>query len=124
MVGFFIYSDTEPREQHGFRGGSKVNPHNAYNKHLYNWFYLTFLCRNTTDLAERFQLTKEIVICNRKLDYWYKKAEFDPNNPIVTEQLRILKSQWQFAYSPNEYTPQQIKWLKEKKIDYLAPGER
>lgn len=71
----FFYSDTEPK------GSVQVNiweldATHMYMKHFTNLLFLQFMAKNGT-LLEKLQSEKEIIICNRKLDFWKKMPNFD-----------------------------------------------
>jgi hypothetical protein len=94
-----IYSDTDPRET--FRGidMSKINPNNLYKKHLTNWFYLKFLLAKGTTW-EKLQATKELLICERKMAFWYKHPSFSVAQ--AGNDVSALKKQW----TTNDYQPE------------------
>ena len=45
-------------------------------KHLENWFVLRFIQTQTTDMIERQQATKELTICDRKIEFWKRRPEY------------------------------------------------
>lgn len=106
----FIYSDTEDKPTHGFKGG-KVNPIKGYLKHLENWFFLRHICIQGSTL-DKFQATHELTICERKLDYHYRKPEFDPAQ--IEARLSELQTQWSLKYRANDYDETQRKWIRQK----------
>lgn len=103
-----IYDDTEPHTHfRGFKG--TPNPHKNYVRHLGNWFYLKFVLTKTASLIDKFQATKELAICERKLDYWYRQPTFDPKE--VEPEVRNLKSTWGMEFKANDFDATQRKWL-------------
>lgn len=109
---FFVYDDTERPK--GFSGGKILDPHKPYIKHLGNWFFLRHICMNGS-IQDKFQATKEMIICERKLDYWYRKPGFDPNK--VTAELSTLRKQWNFEYKRDNFDYMQRNWIRQKKWD-------
>jgi hypothetical protein len=103
----FFYSDTEPREP--WRGGRMPDPCSAYLAHANNWFILKRHYALGT-LPEKLQATRELAICERKLDFWYNKGDFDFKK--IEEEIKSLASQWEIPFVPGTYTEQQRKWLR------------
>lgn len=113
-TGYFLYSDTEEKRPGRFKGGRGTpNPHNQYIKHLENWFFLKHICA-VGSLPYKFQATIELVICERKLDYWSRKPNFIFKK--VEDEQNRLASIWKIDLCFSEYNDQQLKWLKAKGI--------
>lgn len=93
---FIIYNDREPKRP--FNGRIKINPNNAYNKHLDNWYYLTFILINSKDFKERLQARNELIICQRKLDYWYRHPELNIEDVVIHTDK--LKKEWNTTKQP------------------------
>jgi hypothetical protein len=109
-VATIIYDDPEPHTHfRGFRG--TPNPHKNYVKHVQNWFYLKFVLSKTPSITDKFQATKELAICERKLDYWYRQPSFDPKE--VEKDLRDLKATWGTEFKLNDFDATQRKWLAQ-----------
>lgn len=70
---YLIYSDTETSS---FAFSGSLNPNRQFKKHLENWFFLKLTLRNG-NMIDRHQASKELAICDRKLEYWQKKPSFD-----------------------------------------------
>jgi hypothetical protein len=104
----FFYSDTEPREP--WRGGRPPDPHVAYLNHLRNWFELKRYYALGT-LPDKLQATRELVICERKLDYWRRKPDF--NQEKVIAKQRILAAMWEIEFVPNTFDETQQKWIRQ-----------
>jgi hypothetical protein len=110
----YYYSDTE-KDDAGFKGinTDKINPHKPYMKHVANWFQLQFIYNSTDSMTEKFQVTKELVICERKINFWYKKAAFDPS--VVGPEIKKLKDLWKTVdFRPGQRDQQQTAWIKQK----------
>ena len=77
-MSFFIYSGTkEP-----FTGKpvplDQLNKNTMAKKHLENLYYLRFITNNpASTFAERYQAGKEILICEKKIQYWSRFKDFD-----------------------------------------------
>lgn len=88
-----VYDENEPRNFNGSVNVAAMNPHKPYQRHLENWFYLNFIAQNKdATFSEKRQAEKELVICQRKLDYWERHPNFSDS-----EKLRItseLKKKW------------------------------
>lgn len=87
-----IYNENEPRN---FSGGVNIyamNPHKPFEKHLRNWFYLDFIAKNSDDFKEKGQAEKELVICQRKIDYWKKHPNFERSEEERITNL--VKKEW------------------------------
>jgi len=70
----FFYSDNQPfRSNKPFRA-SDYDADVQISKHLENWFYLRFIQTQTDDLVERHQATKELTICDRKIEFWKRQG--------------------------------------------------
>jgi hypothetical protein len=103
-----IYDDAEPHTHfHGFKGTPDC--HKNYVKHLGNWFYLKFIVKNTSSLIDKFQATRELAICECKLDYWYKKPDFDPKQ--IELALDDLKTKWILDFRADDFDDIQRKWI-------------
>lgn len=86
----FIYSD-EPRSFSGNLNIAAMNPHKPYRTHLENWYYLTFIKANSKDYREIQQAEKELVICQRKLDYWKRHPSFEPSvGAQITDDVKKM----------------------------------
>lgn len=106
----FFYSDTDPREP--FRGGRSPDVHRAYLIHLSNWFELKRYYA-LGSLPEKLQATKELAICERKLEFWSKRPDFSQEK-VQAEQKR-LSDLWGIPFVPNTYDERQRKWLRHSK---------
>jgi hypothetical protein len=87
-MSYLIYNESEPK-RHVPLG--RLNPNRQYRKHLENWFFLKLILRNG-NIVERHQASKELAICDRKLEYWQKRSNFDTKQAEL--DLIELKKQW------------------------------
>ena len=95
-MAFLVYNENEPKTQ--FSGSfAKLNPNKQYYRHLENWFFLKLTIRNG-NMIDRHQASKELAICDRKLEYWYKKPNFDMKQ--AERDISELKSTWQEQEHP------------------------
>jgi hypothetical protein len=93
-----IYSDTEKGNGKGFGIDiSKVNPNNAAKKHIANWYYLKFILSKGTTI-EKIQASKELVICERKIQFWYKQPTFSIEQAI--RDTKTIQAQWSSTETP------------------------
>lgn len=89
----FFYSDTkEP-----FTGSpSKVwemNGTKVYLSHYSNLLYLHFIAEHQgTSFAEKRQAEKEIVLCEKKLEWWKRHPNYDQDE--ATRGIEKLKKEW------------------------------
>jgi hypothetical protein len=105
----FIYSDTDDKPT-GFVPKFNIDPHPAYLKHAANWFYLRLIYSNGSTL-DKFQATKELAICDRKLKYWSSKPTFNPD--LVETEVKRLSKEWGLEFLAGKYDEVQDKWLKQ-----------
>lgn len=87
----FFYSDNAAA------GGTvtpyhKQNANAAYIRHFGNLMFLKFVVANSDDRNERHQATLEIPICERKLLYWTRHANFEKD--IVMRECDRIKREW------------------------------
>lgn len=87
----FFYSDSAAT------GGTvtpyhKQNANAAYIRHFQNLMFLKFVVANSDDRNERQQATIEIPICERKLTYWTRHANFDKDT--VQREVDRIKREW------------------------------
>ena len=68
---FFIYSDNEPRATGG--PPSDIDPVFFYLKHYENYLFLKFIANNSDKTLEKLQAQKELLICDRKIEYWRRR---------------------------------------------------
>jgi hypothetical protein len=70
----------------------KQNATKHYLRHYSNMLILQAMEKAPKDANEHRRVNKEIQICQKKLDYWQKHANF--NHQEATEGCLELKRQW------------------------------
>ena len=80
----FFYSDTEKSSFKGSFNASNYNPNDMICKHLENYFFLKFILLKSEDRIEKHQASKELDICERKMNFWKKQSSFHLTHPEVT----------------------------------------
>lgn len=88
----FFYTDTGPRTPMNLARLHSMDPNIQFEKHLENWFFLKFIIMNSKDWQEKAQATKELVICDRKLEYWKRNRAFDKKRQM--DDTIKLKQKW------------------------------
>lgn len=86
----YIYKNTPTR-------GYGVNLENAlmyYQRHITNRMILDRLYQTVTDFMARWQITEEIVIAERKAEFFYKRGSF-----TAKEMARVTKEAREDAYA-------------------------
>lgn len=73
---------------------NKINANRSYLRHYSNSLLLAFVIRNGT-MAERVQASKELTICERKMERMEKHANFDWN--AVLPEIEKLKKMWKHS---------------------------
>lgn len=89
----FFYSDTSPK----FTGNpSKIwemNGTKVYLSHYSNLLYLEFVASHgETSFIEKQQAEKEIVLCNKKLQWWQRHPLYDQDEAL--RGVEQLKKNW------------------------------
>ena len=107
MVKFF-YSDTD--DSGGFIPRGDPDPHDAYLRHAENWFILKTVYAKG-GIMEKFQATTELVICERKMDYWYRKTNFDPQK--IEKRLKEMSTQWGLEFGTGQFDSRQRNWIRQ-----------
>jgi len=72
---------------------SRCDANKCARTHLHNYFYLKFLLLNSDDAREKIQANKELVVCERKLQFWQRQATFNQRQ----YELDVAKYKKQFA---------------------------
>lgn len=101
-----IYDENEGTP-HGRGGAGHVVPYHKLNatanyvKHFSNLLYLHFILHNRlATTRERMQASRELVICQRKLQFWMRHPNW--NRQAVFEQVEKLKRDWEITASAAE----------------------
>lgn len=84
----FFYKDD--REDFNPYVVKRMDPTKAYLRHYDNMLFLQFILNYSDDRVERHQANKEMVICQRKLDYWARSADKD----AMLRGTAELKKNW------------------------------
>lgn len=86
----YFYSETAPRTASNVNVWN-MNGSKAYLRHFDNYLFLDFIAKNGSR-AERASVEKEILICQKKLEFWEKHPNFDPAY-VATEKAARIR-QW------------------------------
>ena len=70
----------------------------AWRKHVDNWFMLSFM-RMKGNFTEKFQATKELGMCDKKLAFWERHPRF--NKEKAMKIVEDAKKQWKVNYGPS-----------------------
>lgn len=70
-----VYDDKSVRQSGPPFDPLRVNAVKAYMKHYDNYLYLTFML-SSGNVVEKHQASKELAICERKLEYWRRQPHF------------------------------------------------
>jgi len=91
----FIYSNTQPNT---FDPKSAVpyheqNANRHYIRHYENFMFLKFILNHKDSTRnECTQATKELTICERKMNYWYKHPNYDQD--VILPMITKIKRGW------------------------------
>ena len=69
-----------------------INATKGYLTHYANKLYLSFILEKSTDRAEKQQASKELLICDRKLEYMKRHPNYD--HKAVLLGVEKLKKDW------------------------------
>ena len=84
----FFYSDTAPRSSVQIDVW-RMNANKAYMRHYENFLFLDFILNNGND-REKVEAKVELKICERKLDFWKKHPNFEPQTvQALVEKMHI-----------------------------------
>ena len=86
-----IYSDTSvmtgrPPDM------SKMDATKKFLEHFSNSLILKAIQQKSKDLGEKHQATKELNICDRKMEFWRRHPRF--NMATATNAANTLRAQW------------------------------
>ena len=88
------YDDTAPGRSGGFVKYHDIKATEGFIRHFSNMLYLEFVAKNSlATLFERQQANKEILICQRKLDYHRRHPNFEMSR--AEQAILDLRKQWQ-----------------------------
>lgn len=91
----FFYSDV--KEPYTGQGVSPfdMDPVKAYTNHFNNLLMLQFISSNTDDFRERAQCEKEMVLCNKKLEFWQRLVHTQGLMDKLQKEINLTKKNWQ-----------------------------
>jgi|TARA_E500000318_G_scaffold62183_1_gene57594 hypothetical protein len=74
----FCYSENEnlSRRFSGSFDPSSFDSNRVISTHLQNYFFLKFILQKSDDPREKIQASKELTICERKINYWKRQDNF------------------------------------------------
>jgi hypothetical protein len=72
----FFYSDTEKRNFTKPFYAEDYDANTMIAKHLENYFFLKFILMKSDSVVEKHQASKELDICERKMNYWKRQSNF------------------------------------------------
>lgn len=87
---FIIYSDDTGSKGGGF-DISKLDPVAMYLKHYDNYLFLSFILNKSKDVLEKKRASKELGMCEKKMEYWKHKVGFEKARMVsgVEERKKI-----------------------------------
>jgi hypothetical protein len=89
----FIYSEGQGEKLTFFTPYHKMNATQGYLNHYANFMYLRFIRDNpNSSTADKRQASREIVICDRKLNWWLRHPNLE--HAAVSAGKRKLHEQW------------------------------
>ena len=93
----FCYSEGRQEPPAFFTPYSKQDATKAYLRHYDNLLYLQFILYNPKSTPkDRKQANSELLICDRKLNWWLKHCNI--NMVAVTEGKKLLNARWGKKY--------------------------
>jgi hypothetical protein len=90
----YFYSDTEVKTD--FRGfKTPPDSNKMWLRHYANYIELSWMgAQPSLSHMERRQVEKELRICQKKLDYWYRKDDWSVKN--CQSEIDRLKGLWKY----------------------------
>ena len=70
------YQDNEVRRSSKPFFAEDYDANHMISKHLENYFFLKFILAKSDDIVEKHRASKELEICERKMNYWKRQANF------------------------------------------------
>lgn len=90
---YIFYNENEVRQRGGFMMPyHKQDANKKFMDHYSNYIILNEILKKPKDFGEKVQAVKELNICEKKMEYWKKHANFDQN--LANKQVEDLKSLW------------------------------
>jgi hypothetical protein len=72
----FFYSDNEVRRSTKPFYAEDYDANHMICKHLENYFFLKFILLKSDDTVEKHHASKELDICERKMNFWKRQSSF------------------------------------------------
>lgn len=92
-MSFFFYSD-KPEPRAGNIDVWKMNGTRAFLRHYDQYLFLNFVATNPlASEAEKRQARKELALCEKKLSFWKRHPNYDPE--LALRGIQELKRNWQ-----------------------------
>jgi hypothetical protein len=89
----FCYSEGKTEKTQYRVPYHRMNATKGYLEHFNNYLYLTFILTNERSTpAEKRQANLEIIIANRKLEWWWRHPNLNKN--AVNAGKRELRQKW------------------------------
>ena len=71
-----FYSDTDKRTFNSAFRADDYDANHMICKHLENYFFLKFILLKSDDTVEKHHASKELDICERKMNFWKRQSSF------------------------------------------------
>jgi len=92
-MSYFFYPDTPSIQKFNHPiDYTKMKANDRYIEHFHNMMILCAIVNKPKSLIEKRQAEKEIVKCQKKLDWWSKHMNFDQAE--VARQVKEIKDLW------------------------------
>ena len=70
------YQDNEVRRSSKPFFAQDYDANHMISKHLENYFFLKFILMKSDDIVEKHRASKELDICERKMNFWKRQSSF------------------------------------------------
>lgn len=92
---FFFYNENAKSTFTGRFYPEDYNANSMICKHLENYFYLKFILLKSDSISEKHQAAKELTICERKMNFWKRQANFCFDQ--YQKDISRYKKNWNFV---------------------------
>jgi hypothetical protein len=89
----YFYDENPTRSDGTAIDFDRVDAVKAWSKHYANMLMLDFLHANERDGRAAADLRREMQVCQRKMDWWKKKDNWDAERAVVTAEA--IKKDWE-----------------------------
>ncbi len=89
---YFCYPDDPGSAGKGNFSMPDLDPNMMFLKHFDNWLFLNQVLKVDPSLINRFQATKELKMCEKKLDWWANRHGF--KFTLVESEMKSKKKLW------------------------------